>query len=44
MNSDTKRVDSQVDTPVWEREIDQLVALCQLYGLSEDDVKIVEGK
>jgi hypothetical protein len=27
----------------WEEEIDQLVALHQLYGLTEDEVKVVEG-
>jgi len=32
----------QADTSAWEREIDQLVY--QLYGLTEDEVKIVEGK
>jgi len=32
----------QADTSAWEGEIDQLVY--QLYGLTEDDVKIVEGK
>ena len=32
----------QADTSAWEGEIDQLVY--QLYGLSEGEVKIVEGK
>ena len=32
----------QADTSELEREIDRLVY--QLYGLSEDEVKIVEGK
>jgi len=32
----------QADTSAWEGEIDQLVY--QLYGLTEDDVKIVEGE
>jgi len=37
-----KSVDLQADTSALEGEIDQLVY--QLYGLSEDEVKIVEGK
>lgn len=37
-----KRGDPQADTSKEEGEIDQLVY--QLYGLSEDEVKIVEGK
>jgi hypothetical protein len=32
------------DTSALKGEIDQLVAPRQLYGLSEDEVKIVEGK
>jgi|GEM_PF-1943621 len=36
--------DPQADTSPLEREIDQLVAPRELYGLSEDEVKIVEGK
>ena len=32
----------QADTSTWEEEIDQLVY--QLYGLTEDEIKIVEGK
>jgi len=34
----------QADTSAWEGEIDQLVAARQLYGLTEGEVKIVEGK
>jgi len=37
-----KRADPQADTSALEGEIDQLVY--QLYGLTEDEVKIVEGK
>jgi len=37
-----KRADPQADTSPLEGEIDQLVY--QLYGLTEDEVKIVEGK
>jgi hypothetical protein len=37
-----KRVEPQADTSALEGEIDQLVY--QLYGLSEEEVKIVEGK
>jgi adenine-specific DNA-methyltransferase len=37
-----KRANSQADTSTWEGEIDQLVY--QLYGLTEDEVEIVEGK
>jgi type II restriction/modification system DNA methylase subunit YeeA len=36
-----KRKVPGVDTMKWEREIDQLVY--QLYGLTEDEIKIVEG-
>ena len=45
-----KSANPYADTSVLEEGIDQLVALCQLsrkgmiYGLTEDDVKIVEGK
>ena len=39
-----KRVEPQVDTSALEGEIDALVAPRQLYGLSEDEVKIVEGR
>ncbi len=38
----TKRADSQADMSALEGEIDQLVY--QLYGLSEDEVKIVEDE
>jgi hypothetical protein len=37
-----KSADPQADTSPLEGEIDQLVY--QLYGLTEDEVKIVEGK
>ncbi len=37
-----KRADRQADTSALEGEIDQLVY--QPYGLSEDEVRIVEGK
>jgi hypothetical protein len=37
-----KRADPQADTSGLEKEIDQLVY--QLYGLTEDEIKIVEGK
>jgi adenine-specific DNA-methyltransferase len=37
-----KRADPQADTSALEGEIDQLVY--QLYGLSEDEVRIVEGR
>ena len=40
----TKSGDLQADTSALEGEIDQLVAPRQLYGLTEDEVKIVEGK
>jgi hypothetical protein len=36
-----KRANPQEDTTRWEEEIDQLVY--QLYGLTEDEIKIVEG-
>ncbi len=36
-----KRAEPQADTSPLEGEIDQLVY--QLYGLTEDEVKIVEG-
>ncbi|CAG1769153.1 hypothetical protein BAC3_00086 [uncultured bacterium] len=32
------------ETPALEGEIDQLAQRGQLYGLSEDEIKIVEGK
>ena len=37
-----KRANPQADTSTMEGEIDQLVY--QLYGLTEDEIKIVEGK
>jgi len=37
-----KRADADADTRAWEREIDELVY--QLYGLTEDEIKIVEGR
>ena len=37
-----KRADPQADTSKLEAEIDQLVY--QLYGLSQEEIKIVEGK
>lgn len=36
-----KKANSQADTSAWEREIDKLVY--ELYGLTEDEVKVVEG-
>ena len=36
-----KKANPQADTSVWEREIDGLVY--ELYGLTEDEVKVVEG-
>ena len=42
LTSSRKRADPQADTSALEGEIDQLVY--QLYGLTEDEVKIVEGK
>lgn len=39
-----KRAYPQADTSKLEEEIDQLVAPRQLYGLTEDNVKIVEEK
>lgn len=36
-----KKANPQVDTSAWEREIDKLVY--ELYGLTEDEVKVVEG-
>jgi len=38
-----KRADPQANTSALEGEIDLLVALRKLCGLSEDEVKIVEG-
>jgi type I restriction-modification system DNA methylase subunit len=37
-----KRADPQADVSAWEGEIDRLVY--QLYGLTEEEIKIVEGK
>jgi hypothetical protein len=37
-----KRQDPAADTSAWEREIDQLVY--QLYGLTEEEIRVVEGK
>lgn len=37
-----KRAEPQADTSALEGEVDQLVY--QLYGLSEDEVRVVEGK
>ncbi len=37
-----KRADAAADTSAWEREIDQLVY--RLYGLTPEEIKIVEGK
>ncbi len=42
MNS--KHADPQVDMSALEGEIDQLVAPRQLYGLSPEEINIVEGK
>ncbi|MDP1713707.1 MAG: hypothetical protein Q8L41_03095 [Anaerolineales bacterium] len=39
---DAKSVNPQADTSKLESKIDQLVY--ELYGLTEDEVKIVEGK
>ena len=37
-----KRANLQADTSAWGREIDQLVY--QLYGFTEEEIGIVEGK
>jgi len=37
-----KRANPQADTSALEKEIDQLVY--QLYGLSQEEIKIVEGR
>ena len=37
----TKKSNPQADTSAWEREIDELVY--ELYGLKEDEIKVVEG-
>lgn len=34
----------QADTLIEKSAIDEMVAPRQLYGLSEDEIKIVEGK
>jgi len=39
-----KSVDLQTNTFALKGEIDQLVAPRQMYGLSEDGVRIVEGR
>ena len=39
-----KGVNPQADTSVLEKEIDELVASRQLYGLTEEEIDIVEGK
>jgi len=36
-----KRTNAQADTSAWEREINQMVY--ELYGLTEEEIKIVEG-
>ncbi len=36
-----KKADAEADTSAWEAEIDQLVY--ELYGLTEEEIKIVEG-
>jgi hypothetical protein len=38
----SKRADPAADVSAWEREIDQLVY--KLYGLTEEEIKIVEGQ
>lgn len=37
-----KKEDAKADTSAWEKEIDRLVY--ELYGLTEDEIKVVEGK
>ena len=37
-----KKENPQTNTSHWEREIDKLVY--ELYGLTEEEIKIVEGK
>ena len=45
VRSEVRKSDEpQADMSALEGEIDQLVAPRQLYGLSEDEVKIVEGR
>ena len=36
-----KKADSSTDTTEWEKQIDQKVY--ELYGLTEDEIAIVEG-
>ena len=38
----TKKANPQADTSEWEKEIDRLVY--ELYGLTEEEVKVVEGR
>ena len=38
----TKKENPQANTSHWEQEIDKLVY--QLYGLTEEEIKIVEGR
>lgn len=42
ITENTKKADPQADTGAWETEIDRLVY--ELYGLSEEEIKVVEGK
>ena len=37
-----KKADSSADTTEWENQIDQKVY--ELYGLTEDEIAIVEGR
>ena len=37
-----KKADSSADTTEWEKQIDQKVY--ELYGLTEDEIAIVEGR
>ena len=37
-----KKADSSADTTEWENQIDQKVY--ELYGLADDNIKIVEGR
>ena len=37
-----KKADSSTDTTEWEKQIDQKVY--ELYGLTEDEIAIVEGR
>ena len=38
----TKKADSSADTTEWEKQIDHKVY--ELYGLTEDEIAIVEGR